>query len=63
MIFWQQRDGNNVNISGVDKYGFPKIPVYNMKMGYKNGALISDSYSELRVISGPIGAQADIFLP
>jgi len=38
MIFWHQLDGNNVQVSGYNKFGFPKFPGYNMKMGFRNGA-------------------------
>ncbi|KAF5317676.1 hypothetical protein D9619_012681 [Psilocybe cf. subviscida] len=38
MIFWNQADGNNVKVSGLDKFGFNKFPGYSMKMGYGNGA-------------------------
>lgn len=39
MIYWQQAEGNNVAVSGNDKYGFPKFPVYSMNMGFPNGTL------------------------
>ncbi|KAF8182317.1 hypothetical protein BJ912DRAFT_978589 [Pholiota molesta] len=45
MIFWNQADGNNVVVDGWDKYGFPKSPGYNMKMGFPNGVFSTVSSS------------------
>ncbi|PPQ98999.1 hypothetical protein CVT24_003481 [Panaeolus cyanescens] len=38
MVYWNQLEGNNVFVSGVDNAGSPKAPSYNEKMGFKNGA-------------------------
>ncbi|EAU86287.2 hypothetical protein CC1G_08011 [Coprinopsis cinerea okayama7 len=38
MIYWNQLDGNNVEVEGLDLDGNPKRPVYNYKMGFMNGA-------------------------
>jgi hypothetical protein len=38
MILWNQLDGNNVFVSGVDDSGNRKHPGYNEKMGFANGA-------------------------
>ncbi len=48
MIFWQQAEGNNVVVSGNDKYGFPKFPAYNMNMGFLNGTFTV--YGEWRTL-------------
>lgn len=62
MIFWNQADGNNVAVSGLDKLGFNKFPGYNMKMGYANGSimcyLLFGSIESNRAFAG---AQNDIF--
>ncbi|CAG7848881.1 SubName: Full=Uncharacterized protein {ECO:0000313/EMBL:CCA72555.1} [Serendipita indica DSM 11827] len=38
MIFWAQKDGNNVELQGDQADGQTKSPGYNMKMGFHNGA-------------------------
>ncbi|KAF9047830.1 hypothetical protein BJ165DRAFT_1124076 [Panaeolus papilionaceus] len=38
MVYWNQLEGNNVVVDGVDSTGSPKSPSYNDKMGFKNGA-------------------------
>ncbi|KAF9464509.1 hypothetical protein BDZ94DRAFT_1255898, partial [Collybia nuda] len=38
MIYWNQRDGNNIAVSGLDRSGFPKSPAYNNKCGFPDGA-------------------------
>ncbi|CAA7260299.1 unnamed protein product [Cyclocybe aegerita] len=37
MVFWNQLEGNNVQVSGVDLAGEPKAPTYNMRMGFADG--------------------------
>lgn len=37
MIFYGQKDGNNVALAGLDKTGNLKTPGYNAKMGFANG--------------------------
>ncbi|KJA14486.1 hypothetical protein HYPSUDRAFT_150365 [Hypholoma sublateritium FD-334 SS-4] len=50
MIYWQQAEGNNVVVSGNDKYGFPKFPVYNMNMGFPNGTLTMYALGDSRTL-------------
>ncbi|KDQ19064.1 hypothetical protein BOTBODRAFT_171020 [Botryobasidium botryosum FD-172 SS1] len=38
MVYWQQRDGNNIVTSGNEADGTPKSPGYNMKLGFTDGA-------------------------
>ncbi|KAF8228797.1 hypothetical protein L208DRAFT_1403170 [Tricholoma matsutake] len=38
MIFWNQLERNNIDVSGSDLSGNPKSPVYNSKLGFSNGA-------------------------
>ncbi|KAG6889154.1 hypothetical protein C0995_003331 [Termitomyces sp. Mi166 len=38
MIYWNQLDGNNVQVSGNDLSGHPKSPAYNQKLGFPDGA-------------------------
>jgi len=38
MVFYNQLEGNNVNVSGFDLSGQSKAPTYNSKMGFSNGA-------------------------
>uniref|UniRef100_A0A8H7Y694 Uncharacterized protein n=1 Tax=Psilocybe cubensis TaxID=181762 RepID=A0A8H7Y694_PSICU len=38
MVFWNQLEGNNVEVSGSDLSGQPKSPTYNAKMGFSDGA-------------------------
>ena len=38
MIYWNQRSGNNIEVSGWDRSGNHKTPTYNMKLGFANGA-------------------------
>lgn len=37
MVFWNQLEGNNVNVDGYDLAGEPKSPTYNAKMGFSDG--------------------------
>lgn len=37
MVYWNQLEGNNVEVSGSDRAGDPRAPTYNMKMGFSNG--------------------------
>jgi hypothetical protein len=37
MIYWNQQDGNNIDVSGMDRSGFPKSPAYNSKLGFPDG--------------------------
>lgn len=38
MIYWNQADGNNIEVSGYAANGEPKSPAYNEKCGFANGA-------------------------
>jgi len=38
MVYWNQLEGNNVEVEGFDLSGSPKSPTYNAKMGFSNGA-------------------------
>lgn len=38
MIYWNQLEGNNIEVSGWDQIGAPKSPAYNMKLGFVDGA-------------------------
>ncbi|KAJ7290046.1 hypothetical protein C8J57DRAFT_336214 [Mycena rebaudengoi] len=38
MIFWNQLEGNNIEVDGFDAAGSPKTPTYNEKLGFSNGA-------------------------
>ncbi|KAF9013080.1 hypothetical protein BDQ17DRAFT_1342697 [Cyathus striatus] len=38
MVFWNQQDGNNIEVSGNDLSGQPRSPTYNAKLGFKNGS-------------------------
>lgn len=38
MIYWHQRDGNNIVVDGLDHAGQQKSPGYNMKTGFADGA-------------------------
>ena len=39
MIYWHQKDGNNVDVDGLsyDLEGNHKSPTYNMKLGFHDG--------------------------
>lgn len=39
MVFYNQLEGNNVQVSGYDLAGDPRAPTYNSKMGFSNGEL------------------------
>jgi len=38
MVFWNQLEGNNIEVSGTDLAGDPRSPAYNSKLGFANGA-------------------------
>ncbi|KAG5644957.1 hypothetical protein DXG03_007327 [Asterophora parasitica] len=38
MVYWNQRTGNNIAVSGYDRAGQPKSPGYNSKLGFSDGA-------------------------
>jgi len=38
MVYWNQLEGSNVNVTGFDLAGQPKSPSYNTKMGFSGGA-------------------------
>ncbi|KAJ7174151.1 hypothetical protein C8R43DRAFT_1084853 [Mycena crocata] len=37
MIFWNQLDGNNIEVEGYDLHGSPKSPAYNAVLGFAEG--------------------------
>lgn len=39
MIYWNQAERNNIEVSGTDLAGNPKSPAYNAKLGFANGML------------------------
>jgi len=38
MIYWNQQEGDNIEVSGMDLSGHPKSPAYNAKCGFSDGA-------------------------
>ncbi|KAG5642766.1 hypothetical protein DXG03_002145 [Asterophora parasitica] len=38
MIYWNQKTGNNIKVSGYDLARSPKSPAYNQKLGFADGA-------------------------
>ncbi|RDB19405.1 hypothetical protein Hypma_013600 [Hypsizygus marmoreus] len=38
MLYWNQLDGNNIQVSGYDRSGSFKSPAYNAKCGFPDGA-------------------------
>ncbi|KAL0961178.1 hypothetical protein HGRIS_006150 [Hohenbuehelia grisea] len=38
MIYWNQFEGNNIEVSGLDLSGHVRSPAYNVKLGFPNGA-------------------------
>lgn len=38
MVYFNQKDGNNIVLTGNQADGQQKSPGYNMKMGFKNGS-------------------------
>jgi hypothetical protein len=38
MIYWNQKEGNNILVSGNDRASMPKSPAYNAKLGFLDGA-------------------------
>lgn len=38
MIYWNQLEGNNIQVDGRDAAGDFKSPGYNMKLGFADGA-------------------------
>ncbi|KAJ7142133.1 hypothetical protein C8R43DRAFT_582201 [Mycena crocata] len=38
MIYWNQADGNNIQVDGYDANGERKSPAYNAKLGFPDGA-------------------------
>jgi hypothetical protein len=37
MIYYNQLDGNNIDLTGKDNEGNPRKPAYDMRYGYANG--------------------------
>ncbi|KAJ7718950.1 hypothetical protein DFH07DRAFT_859755 [Mycena maculata] len=38
LLYWNQLEGNNIEVSGYDASGAPKSPAYNAKCGFADGA-------------------------
>lgn len=38
MLYWNQQEGNNIWVQGLDKAGAPRSPAYNSKCGFAEGA-------------------------
>lgn len=38
MIYWNQLEGNNIEVEGFDLHGQNRSPAYNNKLGFKDGA-------------------------
>ncbi|KAF8161583.1 hypothetical protein B0H34DRAFT_841179 [Crassisporium funariophilum] len=60
MVYWNQLEGNNVEVSGFDLAGDPKAPTYNVKLGFSDGWYAS-SMVRSDADSAFQGAQTDIF--
>jgi len=61
MIYWNQLDGNNIEVNGTDLAGDPKSPAYNNKLGFQNGAqtdvfMSAGSATQTSIAPGPTGA-------
>ncbi|KAK7032893.1 hypothetical protein R3P38DRAFT_2919543 [Favolaschia claudopus] len=54
MIYWNQAEGNNIDVSGNDARGFPKSPAYNAVLGFEEGAQ-HDIFSTNSAPTGPSG--------
>jgi hypothetical protein len=59
MVFWQQKEGNNIEVVGFDASRQPKFPTYSTKLGFKSGRkmpfLVTVKADRVS------GAQTDIF--
>ncbi|KAF8074005.1 hypothetical protein FPV67DRAFT_1480188 [Lyophyllum atratum] len=38
LIYWNQLEANNIEVTGTDLAGDPRSPAYNAKLGFENGA-------------------------
>ncbi|KJA20613.1 hypothetical protein HYPSUDRAFT_1090757 [Hypholoma sublateritium FD-334 SS-4] len=64
MVFYNQLEGNNVEVSGTDRSGQPKSPTYNTKMGFTAGKqhhTLGFGCARWLIVGGKLGAQNDIF--
>ena len=65
MVFYNQLEGNNVQVSGYDLAGEPRSPTYNSKMGFTSGesSQLFSTFIALDtiILSYKLGAQTDIF--
>lgn len=65
MVFYNQLEGNNVQVSGYDLAGQPRAPTYNSKMGFSSGELRQFSWKfaalNMIIVFYELGAQTDIF--
>ncbi|KAG5642047.1 hypothetical protein DXG03_003745 [Asterophora parasitica] len=46
MIYWNQLDGNNIKVSGLDRAGMPKSPAYNSKLGFPDAPAPSTGHGK-----------------
>lgn len=47
MIFWNQAEGNNIEVSGSDLSGHPRSPAYNAKLGFADGGSVLSIWGRL----------------
>ncbi|KAJ7071801.1 hypothetical protein B0H15DRAFT_87627 [Mycena belliarum] len=55
MIYWNQADGNNIQVDGYDAAGDRKSPAYNAKCGFPDGAQ-NDIFTGKASTSSPSGS-------
>ncbi|KXN90938.1 Cell division control protein 15 [Leucoagaricus sp. SymC.cos] len=60
MIYWNQLEGNNIDVSGQDLSGIPKSPGYNMKLGFDNAS--AGEMTSQAPVENPLD-DADTFAP
>ncbi|KAG5634885.1 hypothetical protein H0H81_000415 [Sphagnurus paluster] len=62
MIYWNQQDGNNIQVSGNDLSGHPKSPAYNSKLGFADGAQ-NDIFVQSTGGTAAAGSKPPVFPP
>lgn len=40
LIYWNQLEGNNIEVTGADLAGDPRSPAFNAKLGFSDGAVL-----------------------